>query len=92
MRCYTAVLSAEPDRSPWNVIVPDLPGCVTWGTTVEEALANAREAIEVHLDGEPAGDWPPPPKTIVSEIDVTVEDIEGILRAAPVAAGIAGDD
>jgi predicted RNase H-like HicB family nuclease len=45
--------------------VPDLPGCVSGGATVGEALDNVREAIELHLegmlmDGEPL----PPPRSI----------------------------
>ena len=30
----------------YTVIVPSLPGCLTFGRTVEEALAMAKEAIE----------------------------------------------
>jgi predicted RNase H-like HicB family nuclease len=40
------------DRSSdYGVSVPDLPGCVSAGATVDEALAMAREAIELHLEG-----------------------------------------
>lgn len=31
--------------------VPDLPGCVATGSTVEETEAQIREAIEFHLEG-----------------------------------------
>ncbi|MBI1984341.1 MAG: type II toxin-antitoxin system HicB family antitoxin [Acidobacteria bacterium] len=34
----------------YTVIVPLLPGCVSYGKTVEEATRNAREAIELHLE------------------------------------------
>ncbi len=34
----------------YSVLVPALPGCVTQGETKEEALAMAREAIELHLE------------------------------------------
>jgi len=38
----------------WIVTVPSLPGCFTQGETREEALANAQEAIALHLeDSEP---------------------------------------
>jgi antitoxin HicB len=40
--------SSEPG---YTVTVPALTGCVTEGTTFEEAVAMAREAIAVHLDG-----------------------------------------
>ena len=90
MRRYTVVLSAEPDGSAWNVVVPALPGCFTWGATVEEALAMARDAIATHLDGEPATDWPAPGETVVAEIEVAVEEVDGLLRAAQVPATIGG--
>jgi antitoxin HicB len=48
---YTVVLTPESDGSAINVMVPALPGVLTWGATVEEALASAREAIELHLEG-----------------------------------------
>lgn len=52
MRRYTVVLTPEPDGSAYNVTVPALPGCFTWGNTVEEALEQAREAIALYLEGE----------------------------------------
>jgi len=53
--------------------VPDLPGCVATGTTVEEAESELREAIEFHLaglreDGSPI----PPPSSRVDYVDVAV--------------------
>jgi predicted RNase H-like HicB family nuclease len=44
MQRYTVVLTPEQDGSAYNVTIPALPGCFTWGATVEEALAMAREA------------------------------------------------
>ena len=38
-------------KSDYGVSVPDLPGCVSAGATVDDALAMAREAIELHLEG-----------------------------------------
>ena len=52
MRRYTVVLTREPDGSAYNVTVPALPGCFTWGATVEEALTMAREAIALYLVGK----------------------------------------
>ena len=37
--------------SDYGVTVPDLPGCVSAGVTMDKALAMAREAIELHLEG-----------------------------------------
>jgi predicted RNase H-like HicB family nuclease len=38
-------------KSDYGVTVPDLPGCFSAGSTMDEALAMAREAIELHLEG-----------------------------------------
>lgn len=49
---FTVVLAPEPDGSAYNVTVPALSGCATWGATVEEAIAMAKDAIAVYLEGE----------------------------------------
>ena len=72
MRRYTVVLTPEPDHSAYNVTVPALPGCFTWGTTVEEALAMAREAIELYVAGEDDVPLPDGGEAIVTT--VAVED------------------
>jgi len=51
MQKRTFQLVFEPDlKGGYTVTVPALPGCVTYGTTMEEARAMAREAIELYLD------------------------------------------
>jgi predicted RNase H-like HicB family nuclease len=51
---FIVLLFDEPEGG-YSVEIPELPGCFTEGDTVEEALANAREAIACHLDPhEPA--------------------------------------
>ena len=49
-RRYPIVIHKDPD-SDYGVIVPDLPGCYTWGDTVEDVLNQAVEAIKCHLGG-----------------------------------------
>lgn len=34
----------------YTVYVPALPGCISEGETIEEALKNIREAIELYLE------------------------------------------
>ena len=45
---YSIVLDPA-EEGGFTVRVPRLPGCVTEGDTVEEALANARDAITAYL-------------------------------------------
>ncbi len=56
-RKYTIILEPEV-RGGYAVSVPALPGGFTQGSTIEEAIARAAEAIGVHIaglvaDGEP---------------------------------------
>jgi predicted RNase H-like HicB family nuclease len=49
MKKYAVVI--ENGGNNLSAYVPDLPGCITTGRTVEEIERNIREAIELHLDG-----------------------------------------
>ena len=41
----------EPsEEGGFTVYVPSLPGCISEGDTVEEAMANIREAVELYLE------------------------------------------
>jgi predicted RNase H-like HicB family nuclease len=61
------VLITKERRSDYGVVVPDLPGCITAGRTIDEALDMAREAIELHLEGLiEQGSMPPLPRSIES--------------------------
>lgn len=37
-------------KDGYTVIVPQLPGCVSFGKTIDEAQKNAKNAIELHLE------------------------------------------
>lgn len=51
--------------SDYGVTVPDLPGCFSAGDTVDDALTNAIEAIECHIEGMLIdGEMVPPARTI----------------------------
>lgn len=42
----------RPGESGWWVVeCPSLPGCISQGKTVDEALANIRDAIELFIEG-----------------------------------------
>lgn len=47
---YPVVVHKDPD-SDYGVTVPDLPGCFSAGETLDEALEEAVEAIEAHIEG-----------------------------------------
>jgi predicted RNase H-like HicB family nuclease len=44
----------EPsDDDGFTALVPALPGCISEGDTVDEAMSNIREALELYLDEFP---------------------------------------
>ncbi len=45
----------------FSAYVPDLPGCVATGTTVEEVETEIREAIAFHVEGLRQDGLPVPP-------------------------------
>jgi predicted RNase H-like HicB family nuclease len=54
-----------------SAYVPDLPGCVATGKTVEETKERIKEAIHLHLKGiREDGDAVPEPRTICDFVEV----------------------
>ena len=49
VRNYRVLFRKEPE-SGYTVIVPVLPGCVTYGDTIDNAVAMAEEAIELYIE------------------------------------------
>jgi len=50
---YTVILQEETDpdfAGYYNASVPALPGCLSYGESREEALANIKEAIQLYLE------------------------------------------
>jgi predicted RNase H-like HicB family nuclease len=45
---FTAII--EPDEGGYHAYIPVLPGCHTFGSTIDEARANLLEAAELHLE------------------------------------------
>jgi predicted RNase H-like HicB family nuclease len=63
------------EKSPANfaAYVPDLPGCVATGATLDETETLIRETIEFHLEGLQADGQPiPPPSYQIEYVDVSV--------------------
>ena len=61
----------EKAKSNYAAYVPDLPGCVATGATVEETEHSIREAIEIHVEGLRADGLPiPEPSSRVEYVDV----------------------
>jgi predicted RNase H-like HicB family nuclease len=66
-----------PDEESHQVIFAHYPNCITYGVTIDEALKNAKEAIELHLEGEAEqGADPVPDNAHVSHVAVAEIEAE----------------
>jgi predicted RNase H-like HicB family nuclease len=61
----------EKAESNYSAYVPDLPGCVATGTTIQEVEAQIREAVAFHIDGlREDGAIVPAPSSQVEYIEI----------------------
>jgi predicted RNase H-like HicB family nuclease len=69
MQRYLIVI--EPTVTGFSAYSPDLPGCVSSGTTRGEVEANMREAVALHLEGlREDGEPVPTPHTYATYVEV----------------------
>ncbi|MGR3302566.1 MAG: type II toxin-antitoxin system HicB family antitoxin [Candidatus Scalindua sp.] len=62
---YAIVIEKGPEN--YSAYVPDLPGCVSTGSTIIEAEKNIKEAILFHIDGLKEDGLPVPEPTTICE-------------------------
>ncbi len=70
---YTVLLLPDLEGHGYTVTVPLLPGCVTEGDTVDEALEMAKEAIELYVEvlqdeGQPVPQEPVAAETLAAAL------------------------
>ncbi len=73
---FTVILGPEAEGG-YSVICPAVPGCVSQGDSLEEALDNIREAILLCLEVRHEEQMPPPeesPEIIAREIELCLQD------------------
>lgn len=67
---YAVIFERAQDN--WAAYVPDLPGCMTTGRTLDETKRNIREAIVGHLETlREFGDPVPEPASVAGEVEIT---------------------
>ncbi|MES3675982.1 type II toxin-antitoxin system HicB family antitoxin [Halomonas elongata] len=64
---YPIAIEVGDEQHAYGVVVPDLPGCFSAGDTFDEAVANAREAIEGHLESLSEHGDPIPTATAIEQ-------------------------
>jgi len=72
---FTVILEPEVDGG-YSVICPAIPGCASQGDSLDEALANIREAISLCLQVREEEKMPP----VVESPAVIAEEIEECLK------------
>jgi len=73
---YTVLLKAEPEGG-FTVLVPALPGCISYGENIPAALGMAEEAIECYLLVlQDEGETPP---FEGEDVTIAAEDVSGTL-------------
>ena len=61
----------EKAESNWAAYVPDLPGCITTGATLQETKRNIREAVSLHLEAmREVGEPIPTPTTDIDFVEL----------------------
>lgn len=70
---YAIILDPNPDEGGYTVTVPSLPGCVTQGESIEEAITMAKDAIRLYIEtlienGEPVPEEREHPQAVVISI------------------------
>jgi len=69
MMKYAVVI--EKAQSNYSAYVPDLPGCVATGSTVEEVEKEIMEAIKFHIEEmRQDGESVPEPSSTVEYVDI----------------------
>ena len=71
MKRYAIVV--EKGKTNYGADVPDLPGCVATGATVEETEQLLREAIALHIKGLREDGLPiPEPSSVVEYLELPI--------------------
>jgi antitoxin HicB len=68
---YRILLNKEPEGG-FTVTVPALPGCITYGATIDESITNAKEAVELYWESLAAHGEPIPTEENTFEYSLTL--------------------
>jgi predicted RNase H-like HicB family nuclease len=68
---YAVVI--EKAKRNYSAYIPDVPGCIATGRTVQQTLSSLPEALEFHFEGmREDGERIPDPETLVDYVDVFI--------------------
>jgi antitoxin HicB len=69
---YRILLNREPEGG-YTVTVPTLPGCITYGETIDEAITMAKEAIGLYIESLIAHNETIPDESNTLEYSLTLD-------------------
>jgi antitoxin HicB len=69
---YRVLLNREPEGG-YTVSVPSLPGCITYGESVDEAISMAKEAIGLYIESLVEHNEPVPDESNTLEYTLTLD-------------------
>ncbi|MGH8605476.1 MAG: type II toxin-antitoxin system HicB family antitoxin [Gammaproteobacteria bacterium] len=74
MKHYHFSVVVEKDKDGYYVFCPELQGCYSQGESYEEAMANIRDAIRLHVeDRQATGEEIPQPEAVsLTHFDIAV--------------------
>jgi len=70
---YKILLKREPEGG-YTVFAPSLPGCITYGETIDESIINAKEAIELYIESLKSHGEDIPTEENILEYTLTVSE------------------
>ncbi|WP_368415989.1 type II toxin-antitoxin system HicB family antitoxin [Falsiroseomonas sp.] len=85
MADYIALIHKEP-TSDYGVSFPDFPGCVTAGTTLDEARREAAEGLAMHIDGMIEDGEAIPEPSLLEDVMAERENREAVAFLVPAPA------
>ena len=68
----------EKVQNNYSAYAPEVPGCVTTGTTVEQTRNHMKEALEFHLEGMLSDQEPLPESRGMEAYRQALEDSQGV--------------
>lgn len=75
MNEYTIIIHPAEEGGYW-VEVPALPGCYSQGESIDEAMRNIKEAIELHIEGLMEDNEPVPVENVLIIGRIQVNQVE----------------
>lgn len=73
---YPAIF--DPEDMGFSVYIPDIPGCMTQGDAMEEAMHMAQDAIELILEDKSPDQYPKP--STPEELEITDRQFVKIIK------------